>query len=165
MNTYYVPGTRVNDKTGQRMSFLQGQDKDFAKSFHFDRCCHSAVHLWCRRSQDCLLPPHIILRTNRGESSFSDAQEAAPAPFCPHPYPADLNTLAAVTGCAVWEARNPRPLWEAHVKNTGSGSRGVQGQRPQIRPRFTQSGTEAEEQELAVGTWGLSIEGPVELSL
>ena len=28
-----------------------------------------------------------------------------------------------------------------------------------------QSGTEAEEQELAVGTWGLSIEGPVELSL
>ena len=96
-----------------------------------------------------------ILRTNRGESSFSDAQEAAPAPFCPHPYPADLNTLAAVTGCAVWEARNPRPLWEAHVKNTGSGSRGVQGQRPQIRPRFTQSGTEAEEQELAVGTWGL----------
>ena len=124
MNTYYVPGTRVNDKTGQRMSFLQGQDKDFAKSFHFDRCCHSAVHLWCRRSKVCFLPPHIILREDRGEFPFSDVQEAAPTPFCPHPSPADLIILAAVIGCGAWEAQNPRPLFVANVENSGSGSRG-----------------------------------------
>lgn len=96
MSTYYVLGTRVNDKTGQKMSFPQGQDKDFVKSFHFDRCCHNAVHLWCKRSQACLLRPHIILGADRGEFHFSDVQEATPAPLCPRSSPADLNTPSAV---------------------------------------------------------------------
>ena len=73
----------------------------------------------------------------RGESPFSDVQEATLDPFCPHPFRADLNTLAAVIGCGVWEARNPRPFWAAHVENAGSGSRRVHGQRPQIRPGLT----------------------------
>ena len=60
------------------------------------------------------------------------------APFLPCPPTADLNTQAAAIGCGAWEARNPRPLWGAHVENTGSGSHGVQGQRPQIRPGLTQ---------------------------
>ena len=68
-------------------------------------------------------------------------------------------------GCGAWEARSPRPLWTAHVENAGSGSLRVQGQRPQIRPGLTQSATEVDEQELAVGTRGLSTEGPVEPSL
>ena len=157
-------GTGVTNKTGQKTSFPQGHDKGFV-SFHFDRCCHSAVHLWCRRSQACFLTPHIILREDRGETSFSDDQEAVPTPFCPPPSPADLNTLAAVIGCGAWEARNPRPLWAAHMENAGSGSRGVQGQRPQMRPGLTQSSTEADEQELAVWAWGLSTEGPVEPNL
>ena len=148
----------MTDKTGQKTSFPQGHNKEFVRSFHFDRCCHSAVHLWCRRSKVCFLPPHIILREDRGEFPFSDVQEAAPTPFCPQPSPADLNTPAAVIGCGAWEARNPRPLFAAHMENAGSGSHGVQGQRPQIRPGLTQSGTEADEQLLAVGTWGLSTE-------
>ena len=154
----------MTDKTGQKTSFPQGHNKEFVRSFHFDRCCHNSVHLWCR-SQACLLPPHIILRKDRGESPFSDVQESAPTSFCPHPSLADLNTPAAVIGFGAWEARNPRPLFAALVENAGSGFRGVQGQRPHIRPGLTQSGTEAEEQELAVGTWGLSTEGPVEPSL
>ena len=104
-----------------------------------------------RRTQACLLPPHIILGAYRGQFPFSDVQEASPAPLCPHPSPADLNTPAAVIGCGACEARNPRALWAAHVENAGSDSHGVQGQRPQIRPGLTQSGTEADEQELAVG--------------
>ena len=122
--TYSVPGTGVTYKTGQKTSFPQGQDKGFVRSFHFDRCCHSAVHLWCRRSKVCFLPPHIILREDRGEFPFSDVQEAAPTPFCPHPSPADLIILAAVIGCGAWEAQNPRPLFVANVENSGSGSRG-----------------------------------------
>ena len=162
--TCSVLGTGVTNKTGQKTSFSQGQDKGFV-SFHFDRCCHSAVHLWCRRSQACFLTPHIILREDRGETSFSDDQEAVPTPFCPPPSPADLNTLAAVIGCGAWEAQKPRLLFAANLESAGTGSHGVQRQRPQIRPGLTQSGTEAGEQELAVGTWGLSTEVPVEPSL
>ena len=104
-----------------------------------------------RSTQACLLPPHIILGADRGQSPFSYVQEASPAPLCPHPSPADLNTPAAVIGCGACEARNPRALWAALVENADSDSHGVQGQRPQIRPGLTQSGTEAYEQELAVG--------------
>ena len=68
-------------------------------------------------------------------------------------------------GCGAWEARNPRPLWGAHVENTGSGSHGVQGQRPQIRPGLTQLGAEVDGQEFTVGVLGLSTGGPVEPSL
>lgn len=154
----------MTDKTGQKMSFPQGHDKGFVKSFHFDRCCHNAVHLW-RRSQACLLPPQIILREDRGESPFSDVQEAAPTTFCPYPSLADLNTPAAVIGCGAWEVQNPRTLFAALVENAGSGSHGVQGKGPQTRPGLRQLGAEADEQELAVGTWGLSTEGPGEPSL
>ena len=85
-----------------------------------------------------------------------------PTPFCPCPSPADLNTPAAVIGCGAWEARNPRPLWAAHVENAGSSSRGLQGQSPQISPGLTQSGNEVDGQDLAVGASGLNTGGPVE---
>ena len=88
-----------------------------------------------------------------------------PTPFCPRPSPADLNTPAAVIGCGAWEARNPRPLWAAHVENAGSSSRGLQGQSPQISPGLTQSGNEVDGQDLAVGAPGLNTGGPVEPSL
>lgn len=68
-------------------------------------------------------------------------------------------------GCGAWEARNPRPLWAAHVENAGSSSRGLQGQRPQISPGLTQSGNEVDGQDLAVGAAGLNTGGPVEPSL
>ena len=55
---------------------------------------------------------------------LSHVQEATPAPFCPHPSPADLIILTAVIGCGAWEAQNPRPLFAANVENAGSGSRG-----------------------------------------
>ena len=67
--------------------------------------------------------------------------------------------------CGAWEARNPRPLWEAHVENTGSGSHGAQGQRAQTRPLLTQSGAEVDGQEFTVGVLDLSTGGPVEPSL
>ena len=102
---------------------------------------------------------------DRGESPFSEVQEDAPAPFWPCPPTADLNTQAAVIGCGAWEARNPRPLWAAHVENAGSSSRGLQGQRPQISPGLTQSGSEVDGQDPAVGAAGLSTGGPVEPSL
>ena len=102
---------------------------------------------------------------DRGESPFSEVQEDAPAPFWPCPPTADLNTQAAVIGCGAWEARNPRPLWGAHVESTSSGSHGVQGQRPQIRPGLTQLGAEVEGQEFTVGVLVLSTGGPVESSL
>ena len=102
---------------------------------------------------------------DRGESPFSDVQEDTPAPFWPCPPTADLNTQAAAIGCGAWEARNPRPLWGAHVENTGSGSHGVQRQRPQIRPGLTQLSAEVDGQEFTVGILGLSTGGPVEPSL
>ena len=162
MSTYYVSCTGV---TRQKMSFPQGQNKDFVRSFHFNRCCHNAVHLWFRRSQAFLLSPHIILGTDWGASPFTGVREAAPTPFCPRSSPADLNTPAAVIGRGAWEARNPRPLWAAHVENAGSSSRGLQGQRPQISPGLTQSGSEVDGQDPAVGAAGLSTGGPVEPSL
>ena len=51
------------------------------------------------------------------------------------------------------------------MENTGSGSHGVQGQRPQIRPGLTQLGAEVYGQESTVGVLGLSTGGPVEPSL
>ena len=108
---------------------------------------------------------YYLLKSFSGKTEgnpLSHVHEASPTPFCPQPSPADLNTPAAVIGFGAWEARNSRPLFAALVENAGSGFRGVQGQRPHIRPGLTQSGTEADEQLLAVGTWGLSTEGPVE---
>ena len=84
---------------------------------------------------------YYLLKSFSGKTEgnpLSHVHEASPTPFCPQPSPADLNTPAAVIGCGAWEARNPRPLFAAHMENAGSGSHGVQGQRPQIRPGLTQ---------------------------
>ena len=160
----YVPGTGVNDKTGPKMSFPQGQDKVLSGVFTL---IDAATMLSICSAGEVKLA-YYLLTSFSGQTEgnpLSHVQEATPAPFCPHPSPADLYTLAAVIGCGAWEARNPRPLWAAHMENACSGSRGVQGQRPQMRPGLTQSGTEADEQELAVWAWGLSTEGPVEPNL
>ena len=88
MSTYYVSCTGV---TRQKMSFPQGQDKDFVRIFHFNRCCHNADHLWFRRSQAFLLSPHIILGTDWGASPFTGVHEATPPHFA-HAHPLQIWT-------------------------------------------------------------------------
>ena len=101
---------------------------------------------------------------DRGESPFSDVQEAGSAPFWPCPPPADLNTPAAVIGCGAWEARNPRPFWGGHMENSDSVSHREQEQRPQIRPGLTQA-LRLMGKSLQWGVLDLNTGGPVEPSL
>ena len=146
------------------MSFPQGQDKVLSGVFTL---IDAATMLSICSAGEVKLA-YYLLTSVSGKTEgnpLSHVQEATPAPFCPHPSPADLYTLAAVIGCGAWEAQKPRLLFAANLESAGTGSHGVQRQRPQIRPGLTQSGTEAGEQELAVGTWGLSTEVPVEPSL